>query len=417
MAEKLINVRIQQKIDPAETWRQNNPVLLKGEMGVEEDTGKFKFGNGTSAWNDLQYAGVDASQIQALIDASEDNVFTATATDEQEDLVALSTVATDPHKGDIGVVKREFVSGKYSCTAYIYNGSAWEAADGNYNAENVYFSSDLVITAPIGVQTIDSSGSKTLPTTGKNVKQVFDLLGAEEKNPSITQPSVAVSSSSMGAKEVGTNVTPQYSAVLNPGSYQYGPATGVTATTWSVSDSNDNSSQSASGSFAQFQVTDDTNYSISATAQYGDGAIPKTNLGNEYTSGQIKAGSKTGTKGSVTGYRNTFYGTTTSKDVPTDSAVVRGLSGKSNKALSNGASFNVTIPVGALRVIIAYPATLRDVNSILDVNGLNAEIKTGFAKTEVQVEGANGYNPIAYKVFTMDYAKPNDTANTYKVTI
>ena len=68
-------------------------------------------------------------------------------------------------------------------------------------------------------------------------------------------------------------------------------------------------------------------------------------------------------------------------------------------------------------MIIAYPATLRDVTSILDVNGLNAEIKSGFTKTEVQVEGANGFDAIAYKVYTMDYAKANDTANTYKVTI
>lgn len=66
---------------------------------------------------------------------------------------------------------------------------------------------------------------------------------------------------------------------------------------------------------------------------------------------------------------------------------------------------------------LPYPATLRDVNSVQDVNGMNAEVKTAFTKTVVSVEGANGYQAIDYKVYVMDMANANDTANTYKVTI
>lgn len=65
----------------------------------------------------------------------------------------------------------------------------------------------------------------------------------------------------------------------------------------------------------------------------------------------------------------------------------------------------------------AYPATLRDVSSVQDVNGMNAEVKTAFTKTVVSVEGANGYQAIDYKVYVFDMANANDTANTYKVTI
>ena len=96
---------------------------------------------------------------------------------------------------------------------------------------------------------------------------------------------------------------------------------------------------------------------------------------------------------------------------------MRGLATKSNKALANGNSINLTIPVGAKRVMFAYPATLRDVSSVLDVNGLNAEIKSGFTKSVVSVEGAAGYQAIDYKVYVLDYANANDAANTYKVTI
>ena len=48
---------------------------------------------------------------------------------------------------------------------------------------------------------------------------------------------------------------------------------------------------------------------------------------------------------------------------------------------------------------------------------MSAEIKSGFTKSTVDVEGANSYSATSYKVYTMDFANANDTANTYTVTI
>ena len=45
-----------QRNDTAANWNAANPVLLKGEMGVEIDTRKFKFGDGANHWADLEYA-------------------------------------------------------------------------------------------------------------------------------------------------------------------------------------------------------------------------------------------------------------------------------------------------------------------------------------------------------------------------
>ena len=215
------------------------------------------------------------------------------------------------------------------------------------------------------------------------------------------------------------NVTPSYTATLNPGSYQYGPATGITATSWSVVDnaSEPNTLTTASGSFPQMQIVDGTSYSITATASYGAGAIPNTALGQEYADGQIKAGSKSATKGTITGYRNGFYGTTTSQSSGTfESDNIRALTA-TNKAVTAGTVWNISIPVGARSVIFAYPSSVRDVNSVQDANGLNAEIKTAFTQVLVNVAGANGYSPIEYKVYYTNYANANDTQNTYKVTI
>jgi hypothetical protein len=40
----------------AGSWFSVNPTLAAGEIGLETDTGKFKFGNNEDAWNDLPYA-------------------------------------------------------------------------------------------------------------------------------------------------------------------------------------------------------------------------------------------------------------------------------------------------------------------------------------------------------------------------
>ena len=49
-------VRIQLRRDLANNWRGVNPVLAEGEMGIETDTRKFKFGDGITTWNNLAYA-------------------------------------------------------------------------------------------------------------------------------------------------------------------------------------------------------------------------------------------------------------------------------------------------------------------------------------------------------------------------
>ena len=283
------------------------------------------------------------------------------------------------------------------------------------DAEKVIFSQDLITTTAIGNIKL-SNGQATIPAAGKNLKQVWDTIFVKESNPTTSQPSVSLTVSQAKEYEVGTKVTPSWSAKLNAGSYSYGPATGVTAKAWQITDTDGHSATTASGSFPELTIEDNTSYKITAKASYDAGTIPLTNVGNEYAAGQIKAGSKSATSGAITGFRNSFYGTLAEKAEIT-SDIIRGLTGKSGTALFNGNSFSVSIPVGAMRVVIAYPATLRDVSSIKDVNGMNAEISSGFALQTVRVAGANGFQAIDYKVYTMDFASANDTANTFTVTI
>ena len=62
MTQQTLDARIILKNDTAATWTSKNGVLLKGEMGVESDTGLFKFGDGTSTWSALPYSGVIIAQ-------------------------------------------------------------------------------------------------------------------------------------------------------------------------------------------------------------------------------------------------------------------------------------------------------------------------------------------------------------------
>ena len=53
LMKKMIG-RIRNKRDTAQNWMQNNPVLLDGEIGID-DFGRIKVGDGTTPWTSLQY--------------------------------------------------------------------------------------------------------------------------------------------------------------------------------------------------------------------------------------------------------------------------------------------------------------------------------------------------------------------------
>jgi len=52
----MATVRIQLRRGTSSQWDTANPTLAAGEIGIETDTNTFKFGDGVTAWNDLDYA-------------------------------------------------------------------------------------------------------------------------------------------------------------------------------------------------------------------------------------------------------------------------------------------------------------------------------------------------------------------------
>jgi hypothetical protein len=84
----MATVRIQLRRGTAAEWTATNPVLAAGEMGLETDTGDFKFGNGTDTWSNLAYSLGNA--IDDYIPLSEKGVADGVATLDSSGLVPLA---------------------------------------------------------------------------------------------------------------------------------------------------------------------------------------------------------------------------------------------------------------------------------------------------------------------------------------
>ena len=155
--------------------------------------------------------------------------------------------------------------------------------------------------------------------------------------------------------------------------------------------------------------------SFTAKATYADGPVKNDNLGQPSPDGQIKAGSKTSSAVSFTGKRNLFYGTGVGAAPEATSETVRGLA---NKKLgpANGTSFNINVAVGQQYVIIAYPATLRDLTKCFYVEQ-NTDLAANFEKSNISVQGANGAAGADYKVYVYEMAIPAAAGMTLQVQI
>ena len=295
-------------------------------------------------------------------------------------------------------------------SAYHFNGEDWIACDGNVDASKVIMPIDITLAGSytqVGNLTKTSTGTAKFATKGKSVAAALqEMLSKREQPGTPTKPSISCTASGMSEVEVGTTVTPGWKVSLNPGSYTYGPATGITPKTWTITDSKGNTSHEASGSFPSFVVTDSENYSYTVTVTHDAGAIAHDNLGDEsnpvvrIAANSAPAVSKTGLRG----YRKWFTYVGTNTDT-IDSAWIRGKATSQGKASSAATKNNVAIAAGTKRVVVAIPKTVsKTLKSVIDVDGMGLDVIGNFTLSEVMVEGANGATAVAYNVWVCENA-------------
>lgn len=460
MAKTSLVTKIVTRNDTAENWSTKNPVLLKGEMGIEIDTQKIKIGDGVATWSALTYANVTAAELaEALagVDVSTE-AYTGVKTNlEDSDTSIIEKYITDnsvePHEGDVFVVNTVVEGVTYETSGYVYDGAQWVAMTGSVDADKVIMRENITLAGDytkVGNLSKTSTGTATLEAKGKSVQDVLMEILSKRLQPGTPgAPSVttAFKMSVSGAVEAGTKYDSLgwSGATFNAGSYTYGPTpTGAAVDSWKIDRicvpttmSKESVGSAVSGTDtngdAGFIIGDQggdnvvSSIKFKATATYSQGDVALDNLGDPSSPEvRIAAGSKSRESAALTPFRKSFYGTSTDITTPVNSAWIReNLSAYSDAngnaiAAANGSKFTLNIPEGTKRIVIAYPATLQDLSSVIYVEGMNSElVGTAIQKDSYQsinVEGANGYAAISYKVYIIEVAG-GLTARTYNVTI
>ena len=392
---------------------------LDSAMDERVDALEAKFGDGEGSVSDMIEAEAAArdTAIENAVVALTNNVYEVTS--DSLDIDAL-TADLNPNPGDVLIVTSTANNIK---SAYAYDESGWVACDGNVDATKVILKDNITLAGDytqVGNLTKTKTGTATFSTAGKSVAAALTEIFSKRLQPgNPTNPAVTLTFNEAKAYEVGTKVTPTYSASLSAGSYTYGPDTGITATSWDIDATNKGaavaSETTASGSFDQITVELDTSYKIKATATHGAGAVAKDNLGDPSNPvKQIAAGSKSKEVGSITGFRSIFYGW---KSGSSALANPEAITSAQVRALGNAATTTKVTSFSCdkmKQMFFAFPADT--VKNVMVANATNGAPQTVYKKTGVMVEGANGYQAIAYDVFYVDNAAADGGANNYNIT-
>ena len=346
-----------------------------------------------------------------------------------------------PKPGDMFVVITTVDEITYEVAAYRYEADNWVSITGNVDADKVILREDITLAGSytqFGNLSKSQNGTATLNAQGKSVAAVLKEILSKRLQPTITaQPSISgFNLSGAKAVEAGTTLaSASYTgATLSPGSYQYGPETGVAATNWTVERITDQATdQVASADAASLSGGSDDNggsgfvigdvggenvvasLKYRATATHGVGVTAHDNLGDDSEPAvAIAAGTKTRETAAYTPFRNVFYGASTDKP-ELNSAAIRALT-PTGKAYAAG-NLTLSVPAGAQRVVIACLATKTGVKKVINQTAMNADVTSTFVKSVVPVEGAEGYTAQDYNVWVFEPAVPYENPATLQVTL
>ena len=255
----------------------------------------------------------------------------------------------------------------------------------------------------------------TIPA-GTTLDELITMLTQKSVPATYTQPGVTCrvsSGTAAGSYEVGTSITTTLQATFTQN--DAGALTTLTINKSGESSPIISGATSPQTTDAQTFTLGEETVSFTATASYAAGAIKNDNLGKPSPEGQIQAGSKTSAAVNFVGKRNLFYGTGTGATPEMSSELVRGLA---NKKLgpTNGTSFNINVAAGQQYVVIAYPATLRNLTKCFYVEQ-NTDLVENFALQTKSVQGANGAAGADYKVYVYSMAIPAAAGMTLQVQI
>jgi len=157
---------IQTRRDTAINWANANPILASGELALETDTGLFKFGNGTAAWNNLNYTsggGPGANMfVSSITFLNQETIVSPTHT---TNIIALSS-PTSPIVGFTSSITNSINSYNgpaYKCNKIASNGTLYVAVGlGMSSADCIQWSSDFSSWYPSNLPISSLTEAKTV---------------------------------------------------------------------------------------------------------------------------------------------------------------------------------------------------------------------------------------------------------------
>ena len=224
MATKELKVRVKHAYLSAAEWVRQNPILQAGEFGIENDTQKFKIGDGVTKWSNLPYASgitVDAELSSTSTNPVQNKVVTEALANVEVDTATNSEIDAVLNLPEIGVLPENGV------VPVIMGGTgATTIADARTNL-GVSATTDFAKVAFSGSYN-DLTGTPTIPTatgdlTNNSGYITSNALNGYVKSVNGTSPdsngnvSISVSgsdytlptasSSTLGGVKIGSNIS------------------------------------------------------------------------------------------------------------------------------------------------------------------------------------------------------------------
>ena len=450
MATTELKTTIILRNDDSQAWADSTKVLEEGEIGLEytaDGKVKMKAGDGTNKFSDLAYIGSDVKSAQLF---QSDVLAYNNVNDDLTVIKSIIPEGTELQDGDVAVIKRAIADGSSatSYTTYIYDSSlattaaeGWVASDGNYSATNVFFKNDITLAGDYTSIGNVKLSDGTLSAKGQSLEDLMTSIFTKELKDGLktSDPTVDIAISSIKYLEVGSSGSVSASLSFNDGAYKYGytneavSTDGTTPSSYVESTSvtgaalltSENAySVTFNGTTTAYPSTQSSitltspvkkvkaSLSASATAKYGDGKAPISNLKKAYPSQAIAAGTTAADsaeafrwyvpyyKGFIYGADNKLATVDVSKlDKITGSTAYTASKPKSDTATGDWIQYWLVAPKD-------YNWSMTDAK---DGNGLTLDVDTTQPNIKITYGTGNDAVEVEYKVLVISHKAPYTT--------
>lgn len=281
-------------------------------------------------------------------------------------------------------------------------------------ATNIKIKQEIAVKGPTGESVVGSYVDGQTIAVDTSLEEIVAKLVQKKVAPVYLQPVLTLRNNqgtTPGTYEVGTSINVNLNS-----SFTQKDAGACTTHKITENGSEVHNVSSASTGLVKTLTLSEGSTKYVSNVVYEEGPTKQDNLGAEDTTGKITAGDISSDEIEYVGVRMYFTKSDNTNTTPVSSSEVRALV-KSSEGAKEGTEITLSALKGDKRVIFAYPATIRDVNSVKYVEGGNDEVKDLFTKTNVDVEGANGFEATSYKVYALIFPQALKSNMTFKITL